>query len=333
LSDEHNRKIAGCYGHPYVKTPNIDALAARGTRFNSAYCNSPICVPSRASLATGRYAHEIGCWDNGIPYTGSPNSWHQDLQDTGVDVVSVGKLHYRGGDDYGFSEELVPLHVVGGKGDLKSLLRKSPSENTGTSEMARSAGPGQSTYFNYDTKIAATAQDWIAQRAAGENERPFVLFVSFVMPHFPLRVRQDYYDLYKDLSLDELTYRLKSPDSEHPALHHLMRHMNYNDHFDDESKAAALRAYFGMVTRLDELIGNVIGSLETHGYGETTSVIYTSDHGDNMGNRSMWGKSNMYDDSVGVPMIVAGPGIPQDNVVETPVSLVDIAPTAFAATG
>ncbi len=71
MSDEHKRAALGCYGHPMVRTPNLDRLAARGTRFTAAYCNSPICVPSRASFATGRYVHQIGFWDNGNPYDGS----------------------------------------------------------------------------------------------------------------------------------------------------------------------------------------------------------------------------------------------------------------------
>ncbi|MCP4383156.1 MAG: sulfatase-like hydrolase/transferase [Hyphomicrobiales bacterium] len=333
LSDEHNRKITGCYGHPIIKTPNIDRLAADGTRFDWAYCNSPICVPSRASLATGQYVHDIGFWDNAAPYTGEPPSWHQVLRDNGVDVVSIGKLHFRGGDDYGFTEELLPLHVVGGIGDLKGLFRNELSPRTGTSDLAAMAGRGDSTYSAYDSRIADMATDWITRRSRSGGDKRFVLFVSFVMPHFPLIAPGATYDLYEDYGLADLAHRLDAPPPDHPTLNRMRNYFDYYRYFDDETRAIALRAYFGMVTRLDELIGDVIASLRESGFADDTRILYTSDHGDNLGNRDMWGKSVMYEDAVGVPMIMTGDGIPAGRAVTTPVSLLDIAPTALAATG
>ena len=94
LSDEHNKKIAGSYGNTQIKTPHLDALAQRGTRFTSAYTNCPICVPARASLATGRQVHETRCWDNAIAYKGEQPSWGHRLMAQGNRAVSVGKLHY-----------------------------------------------------------------------------------------------------------------------------------------------------------------------------------------------------------------------------------------------
>ncbi|MEV8468903.1 sulfatase-like hydrolase/transferase [Fluviibacterium sp. DFM31] len=333
LSDEHNRKIAGCYGHPFVQTPNLDRLAAGGTKFTSAYCNSPICVPSRASLATGRHVHDIGYWDNAIPYAGTPRSWHEVLRDQGADVVSIGKLHFRGGDDYGFTEELIPLHVVDGKGDLKGLFRKELPAKVGTSDMATGAGKGSSTYSEYDTRIAGVACDWLRRRAAADAATPFVLFVSFVMPHFPLVAPEAYYNLYEKYGLEALSQGLDAPADNHPTLNRMRGYFDYDKYFNDERKAIALRAYFGMVTRLDALIGEVLEALETSGFGDNTAVLYTSDHGDNLGSRGLWGKSVMYEDSVGVPMILSGPGVPQGATVDTPVSLLDVAPTAVAATG
>ena len=150
MSDEHNRDCAGCYGHPLVRTPNIDRLAARGTRFTDAYCNSPICVPSRASFATGRHVHRTGHWDNAFPYAGAPDSWHHAVRAAGGDAVSVGKLHFRGGDDDGFTEEILPLHVVDGLGDLKGMLRRPLPDKAGADAMARDAGRGESEYYRYD---------------------------------------------------------------------------------------------------------------------------------------------------------------------------------------
>ncbi|HLJ06193.1 MAG TPA: sulfatase-like hydrolase/transferase, partial [Acetobacteraceae bacterium] len=95
MSDEHHPKAFGAAGHPFAVTPNLDRLAARGTRFDAAICNSPICVPSRASFATGRHVHELGLWDNAMAYDGSVRGWGHALQDAGHRVDSIGKLHYR----------------------------------------------------------------------------------------------------------------------------------------------------------------------------------------------------------------------------------------------
>ena len=126
MSDEHNPKFLGAAGHPFIATPNLDALAARGTRFDAAYTTCPICVPARAAFAVGRYVHDVGYWDNADGYDGAIPSWHHALRDAGHRVVSIGKLHFRGrpGDDHGFSEEIVPMHIVDGIGDGKGLIRE-----------------------------------------------------------------------------------------------------------------------------------------------------------------------------------------------------------------
>lgn len=328
LSDEHNRDILGCYGHPFVQTPNLDALAGSGTRFDAAYCNSPICVPSRASLATGRHVHELGNWDNAFPYTGAPRSWHHVLRNAGVDVASIGKLHFRGGDDYGFTEELIPLHVLNGKGDLKALFRRDPLPKKGTRNLSEQAGPGRSSYSDYDARIARTACHWLAKRAETPDVPGFVLFVSFVMPHFPLIAPEDCYALYEDYDLETLQHGLTAPVDPHPALDHMRRISDYDAHFRPETRARALRAYYGMVTRLDQLIGEVLRSLEDTGLSQSTSVIYSSDHGDNLGSHGLWGKSVMYESAAAVPMILRDPRLYAGSAVDVPVSLVDIAPTA-----
>src|SRR5207302_4190748 len=126
MSDEHNPRVLGAAGHGLVQTPNLDRLAARGTRFSSAYTTSPICVPARAGFATGKYQYQIGYWENADAYDGAVPSWHHVLRAAGHQVVSISKLHFRGlpGDDHGLSQELLPMHVVDGLGDVKGLVRE-----------------------------------------------------------------------------------------------------------------------------------------------------------------------------------------------------------------
>ncbi|MGQ7843281.1 sulfatase-like hydrolase/transferase [Granulosicoccus sp. 3-233] len=337
MSDEHNRDWSGCYGHALARTPHIDALAARGTRFSSAYCNSPICVPSRAAFATGRFVHDTGHWDNAFPYAGSPTSWHQLAREAGVRSTSIGKLHFRGGDDNGFSEEIIPLHVVDGIGDVKGAIRDPLPAKKGCDALARDAGPGLSEYARYDFQIRDRAVDYLKARALeqsdGESAPPFVLFVSLVMPHFPLIAPQDFYDQYANLSLDELTDTLQAPSVDHPVLLELQKYMNYDEYFDDESRSRALRAYLGMVSTIDAIVGDITSVVEGSSLSNNTCMAYTSDHGDNLGNRGLWGKSVMYEDSVAVPLILAGPDVPQGHVCSTPVSLVDFHPTVLDVLG
>jgi len=195
------------------------------------------------------------------------------------------------------------------------------------------AGRGSSSYSEYDTRIAARAAEWLRARAASGDARPFVLCVHFVMPHFPLIAPEACYDLYEDVPLAELRAGLDAPPADHPTLNRMRRFMDYDRYFDDDRRAVALRAYFGMVTRIDQLVGDLLRVLEQTGQAGATRVLYSSDHGDNLGNRGMWGKSVMYDDACGVPMILAGADVPAGAVVDTPVSLVDVAPTAAQATG
>ncbi|MDQ8031692.1 MAG: sulfatase-like hydrolase/transferase, partial [Bordetella sp.] len=202
MSDEHSRKALGCYGSEIAETPHLDALAARGTRFASAYCTSPVCIPARASFAVGKYIHQVGYWDNADAYDGRVPSWHHVLRDSGHEVTSIGKLHFRAeGEDHGFSEEIIPMHIIGGKGDLMGLVRSDLPVRKGAYKMAHYAGPGESSYTFYDREITARAQVWLRRPARRESDRPWVLFVSLVAPHFPLTAPPEHYFRYYNRSL------------------------------------------------------------------------------------------------------------------------------------
>ena len=186
LSDEHNRRVLGCSGHQMIRTPNLDRLAASGVRFTDAYTNSPICVPARAALATGRYVHQIRFWDNGIPYDGSVPSWGHRLKEAGHEVVSIGKLHFRSAeDDNGFTEEVMPLHVVEGIGDPLGWLRDPLPERRGCLRLANDAGRGDSTYQQYDDRITAAAVDWLKAKARRSRGQAVGAVRVAGLPAFP----------------------------------------------------------------------------------------------------------------------------------------------------
>ena len=334
MSDEHDPRWMGCSGNSLVQTPNLDRLAARGTRFTDAYTTCPICVPARAAFAIGKYIHQIGFWDNADPYDGSVPSWHHRLRDKGHRVVSVGKLHFRStDDDNGFSDEIVPMNVFEGKGDLYGLLRGDdmPPRADGK-KLAALAGPGESEYTWYDREIASRAQIWLREQAAQPAAPPWVLFVSFVAPHFPLTAPPHWYYRYP---FDRIPMpKLYREQNLHPYVRDQGENTGYDKHFADEAAVKRARAgYFGLISSLDENIGHVLGTIEDLKLHLNTRVLYTSDHGDNMGARGLWGKQVLYEEAAKVPMILAGPGVPAGAVRRDPVSHVDVYPTVMECVG
>ena len=334
MSDEHSRRVLGCYGHAMIRTPNLDRLAARGVRFSDAYCNSPICVPSRASFHTGRYPHQIRFWDNGIPYDGSVPSWAHRVREAGCRATAIGKLHFRSADDdNGFSEEIMPLHVVDGVGDPSGMLRRPLAVRKAALKLARDAGCGDSDYQRYDDRITGAAQQWLREIASGDAGKPWVLFVSFVCPHFPLIARPQWYSLYPENEVPRPALYAIDERPHHPYLSALRECQIYDQGFDESRLRKAIAAYFGLVSFVDHNVGRLLATLEATGLERETRVIYTSDHGDNLGTRGLWGKSCMYEEAAGVPLIMAGPEVPQGVVCREPVSLVDCFATILDCVG
>ena len=330
LSDQHTRAGLGCYGGPGI-TPHLDALAQRGTRFANTYTNCPICVPARASLATGRYVHEIGCWDNGMPYDGSTPSWGHHLRREGVIVDSIGKLHFRStADDNGFGTEIEPLHVVEGSGDLLSCVRDDPPRRNARAGV-RAAGPGNSSYLAYDERNAANAVDWLRRHAAAAE--PWVLFLSFVCPHPPYIGPPAWYQRYRGLGPPLMPQWRQEEWPQHPASARFRHFFREDEPFTEEQLRNLSAAYYAACSHLDLQVGHVLAALDELELTSSTRVIYTSDHGESLGARGLTGKFTLYDESAAVPLILAGPGVPAGHTVSTPTSLVDCYPSVVAALG
>ena len=327
MSDEHQARALGCAGHALVQTPNLDSLAARGTRCTQAYTPSPICVPARASFATGRYPHQTRLWDNAMPYDGSIPSWGHALQSQGVKVESIGKLHYRSEHDpAGFDVEHLPMMVAGNVGMVWASIRKEDERIVGPKRMLGDyIGPGSSPYTDYDQAVVERSCAWLAEHAP--DSQPWCLYIGLVAPHFPLVVPQPYFDLYPEHSLPAVKLHPTHGYTRHPWVEKQNAFMDSESLFTDAAeRSRAMSAYYGLCTWLDHNVGQILAALDDHGLSDRTTIVYTSDHGDNLGARGLWGKSNMYEESVAVPMIIAGPDIPI-GVCSTPVSLLDLSLT------
>jgi len=335
MSDEHNKRVLGCYGHPMIQTPNLDRLAATGTRFTNAYTNCPICVPARASFATGRYVHQIGYWDNAIAYDGRVPSWGHRLMEQGHRVTSIGKLHYRDSDARrnGFDEEILPLHIVNGIGDLLGLIRDELPRRSGSAKLGPEAGCGESEYTRYDRSIADETVKWLKKQAPKYRDKPWALYAGFVSPHFPLIAPPAFYDLYPEDRVPWPDMYAEDERPRHPFIDAMRRCMCYDEAFDAPMVRRAIAAYFGLVSFLDDNVGRILRAVEESGLAANTRIIYSSDHGDNLGARGLWGKSTMYEESAGIPLIFSGPGIAAGKTCDTPVTLVDAYPTFVHALG
>lgn len=327
MSDEHQARAMGCAGHPLAQTPCLDSLAMRGQRFTNAYTPSPICVPARAAFATGRYVHRNRLWDNAMPYDGAIPGWGHALQRAGITVESIGKLHYRSAEDpAGFDVEHIPMMVAGGVGMVWASIRREDERVHGKQRMLGDyIGPGTSKYTDYDAAVVERTRQWIRERRASDG--PWCLFVGLVAPHFPLVVPREFYDLYPLDALPPAKLHPLDGYRRHPWVERQNAFMDSEGKFhDDDERRRAVAAYFGLCSWLDHNISLILSALEDAGLAETTNIVYTSDHGDNAGSRGLWGKSNLYEESVAIPLLMAGPDI-APGVCHTPVSLLDLSAT------
>lgn len=331
FTDQHSKFITGCYGNPYVHTPNLDRLAARGVRFNNAYCNNPICVPSRASMSIGDYGFRHSYWDNSFPYAAAEDSWGTRLVQSGFRMTTIGKLHYKDVDSTrsGFPDQRIPLHVRDGIGDLTHSIRDGSMVRPALRQVVLDAGPGDSDYIHYDRKVAELSAQFLED--AGKNgEEPFCLFVGFVCPHFPWKVPPEIMKLYEPY--DKLPRPIQWDANErpmHPAVVKHRRELCLEEMFTEEEMRKAVAAYYGMTTFVDSQIGIVLDALKKAGLEDSTRILYTDDHGDSVGDHGLFFKHTMYEGSVGIPMIMAGPDLPKGTTVDTCVSLLDIFPTVL----
>ncbi len=316
-----------------IQTPALDRLASRGTRFSNAYTPCPICVPARACFATGRPVHETACWDNAQAYDGELPGWAQYLQRAGRPVEAIGKMHYRRAEDpIGFDQQHEPMHIADGIGMVWGAIRDPFPRLDEPFRLIKEVGAGVSNYNLYDRRIANLASEWLKARA--DDDEPWTLYVGFVAPHPPFVVPREYLDLYP---LDAISLP-KRPADGAAALHPWVQAQHdfiAQDGFfrDDAERRLAYSSYLGLISFVDAQIGLIMDTLEQLGLDQSTRVLYTSDHGDNVGARGLWGKFNFFEEATKVPMILAGPGVPEGRTCDTPVSLIDCHATILDGLG
>ena len=272
--------------------------------------------------------------DNAFPYDGSVSGWGRRLAEEGhaVDSIVQAALQRRriGGR---FSQTDRPLNVVDGVGDLMGAVRDDMPIRKGSRESVLEAGHGTSSYLAYDEQIADETIRWLQEAALRPSEKPWLLFVGFVCPHPPFTARPDLFEHFMSQELPAPVQGREDEWPRHPVLDQFRAAFRYDAPFTEEQIQRAAAAYYGTCARLDAQIGRVLNALEEMNLNETTRVIYTSDHGESLGSRGLFGKFTMYEESAGVPLIMAGPDVPEGETSGEIVSLVDMYPTFLEALG
>ena len=332
MSDQHARRYATPYGHPFIRTPNMQRVAEGGATFVNAYCNSPICGPSRASFMTGRYLPDIEAWDNATVLHGDLPTWAHLLNAAGYETVLSGKMHFQGADQlHGFGRRLLSDVHGNASPELAANWTEWRTE-TAAADMAmfHDVGPGEHPFSAYDEVATASASAFI--RSHQQADRPWALLVGLITPHYPFVVRRNFWDLYYPEHADLPDVSAHMQDL-HPHKRRLAEWFSFVD-VPDNLVSRARAGYYGLITYTDECLGALLDAVDETGQAEETVVVYTSDHGEGAGEHGMWNKHTFYENSVGVPLLIRWPvRIPPGKRVEQPVSLVDLTQTILAAAG
>jgi choline-sulfatase len=333
FSDQHTRRVAGCYGDRTGATPNLDRLAQEGVVFDNAYCPSPLCVPSRMSMLTGLHPYEQECWTNDDYLRSDATTWLHAAGAAGYRPVLAGRLHSMGPDQlHGYAERMVGDHSPNWGGVPRHDLGVLEKANDPWRESLERSGVGQSAYQIKDAETTAAACDYLRARSQERRNgeaRPFCLTVGFLLPHPPyVAWREDY---------DRFAGRIPPPAHPTPpgtphAWEQWWRGNRGIDRVDDDAVLRARTAYYALVYRLDTMIGELLRCLADEGLDENTLVVYTTDHGDQLGERGLWWKHTLYEESVRVPLIARWPGrAPPGERRANVTDLLDVAATMIDA--
>lgn len=327
VSDEHNPRYSSTYGHGVVQTPNMDRLAEQGAVYDSAYCPSPLCVPSRTAFMAGRYTHEVQAYNNSKVIERRHPSYGEVLAEQGIHTLYVGggSNLYRDPFALGFSETPA-VERTGRTLGTNSIAAERPSSKPIKTTEAK--GPVEDMYAPDGANIDA-AIDWI-RHSAPTVGRPWTMTICINPPHPPYTTEPKYWELYRDRG-DLPAHGDGEESAQHPRARDLWDNARWD--YDDDLIRELRQGYFGAVTYVDDQLGRLLDAVEAGGLAEDTVVGYSSDHGEMLGKFGLWGKCSLYEDSARVPLIVAGPGFDPGTRVTTPVSLLDLQATLFHAVG
>jgi choline-sulfatase len=325
------------YGHPVVQAPHMARLAGRGTVFENAYCASPLCSPARFAMLTGKLPSRLGAYDNAAELlAGVPTLLHR-LRNAGYRTCLSGKMDFTGADQlHGYEERLttdLSPSDFGWVPDWEHPTEVQPWFHT--LQSVAEAGPcDHSLSLQYDEEACQQAAHWLHAAADRPDGRPFMLTLSIMHPHDPYQGPRRFWDRYEDVEID-MPMPAKRKAKDRDAAERRMFALYDRDEIplSPAQVRRARRAYYSMISYCDDVLGRLLGALQTSGIADNTIVIVTSDHGDMLGERGLWYKMTFHERAVRVPLIFAGPGIKGQGRITEPVSHLDLLPTLARIAG
>ncbi|MFD2740624.1 sulfatase-like hydrolase/transferase [Sulfitobacter aestuarii] len=370
MCDQLRWDYLSCYGHPHLHTPNIDALAARGVRYERAYVQSPVCGPSRMSTYTGRYVHAHGASWNFVPLKAGEMTIGDHLRPYGVKSVLIGKTHMRADtsgmarlgidpessigvriSECGFEpfERDDGIHPYSGHDPAppyNDYLRKAdcPGENPWEEWANAAEGPDgellSGWFLKYANRPARVPDEhsetpYITSRAMdfidAAGDQPWVAHVSYIKPHWPYIVPEPYASMYGPEHLLPVKRHEDERRDPHPVYAAMQDHRVSKSFARDEVRERVIPAYMGLIKQIDDQMGRLFAHLEKRGIADETMIVFTSDHGDYLGDHWMGDKDLFHEQAIRVPLIVHDPDPRADatrgSVNTDLVEMIDLAPT------
>ena len=327
VSDQHHYAVSGYAGDSLVQTPALDGLAARGVSFDAAFCQSPVCTPSRMSFLTGKDVRNCSAWNNHWALFPEHRTLADQFRDAGYATCLVGKMHFGGRDQYhGFQQR--PY------GDLRHALghQPDPIDMFPNSGGVAHAGPSEiPESLQQEVVVSVEAAAWVREHMHSSPQQPWLMCASYNKPHAPLVCPRRYFERYlgkvPSVSLTDEDEAARHP---YPAT----QRENYGLlELTPEHTDRARAAYWGAVHFLDDCIGMLLWQLEQAGALENTVIVYVSDHGDLIGHHGLWWKAIYYEEAIRVPFLMAGPGLPEGVRREGLAALTDLYPTLCSLAG
>ena len=336
MADQLTARALPAYGNRVAKSPHIDALAAAGVVFDSFYCNSPLCAPSRFSFLSGRQVSAIGAYDNAAEFPAQIPTFAHYLRRAGYQTVLSGKMHFCGADQlHGFEERLttdIYPADFGWTPDWTEFDHRPSWYHT--MDSVTQAGPCTRTnQTDFDDEVVYQARQKLFDMARAKDRRPFCMVASMTHPHDPYVIPQAYWDRYEGVEVDMPRVRMTAEQLDPHSRR--LRHVCGLDlqPVNETQVRAARRAYYGSVSYVDDQIGVLLGALSDARYADDTIVLLLADHGDMLGERGLWYKMNFFEPACRIPLIVHAPGRFVARRVAGSASLVDILPTLCELAG
>ncbi len=330
IGDDSAAYTLGCYNNPLAQTPNLDHLAETGVRFDHAYCNSPVCTPSRQSLLTGMLPHTVGVTQLTTPLSEETITLAEVFKQAGYDTAAIGKMHFNSSLHHGFDTRIdLPDHK---KYLVEHPARPLPGGVEVLPVWKPFADPARiwlnGSYLPYGAYDIDMLGTWLAQEAkdyiGSHQEKPFLLFVGFTEPHSPFHFPLEYQG---KMNPNQFTPPTPGPEDDW-QIPEIFRNLT------PEEKQRIIASYYTSTAFMDKNIGTVLDSIEKSGMNDHTLVVYLGDNGYDLGHHGRFEKHCFFEQAVRIPLLMRLPGAKMNGKpVSQQVELIDLFPTVTGACG